>query len=131
MPDHKTFYELNLNQKLRNLKLIYKINAFVHAGIEKKHFDAAKTTDINVINKIMTHFYQELTFKNQKSMRYPMQRKIGSAVWLQWWYDYKRKGIEYCDKVYETLDPLQSYTMIVGHYFPSSEQKIFNDCNEV
>ena len=131
MPDYQRFYELKLHQKLRELKLIYKINGFifVHAGIEKKHLDAAGTTDINQINKFMSQYFADLTFNNQNNAQFTKERKVASAVWLQWLHNHKQKGIEYCDKVNQVLDILHSHTMIVGHYFPSSEKKIFNDCD--
>ena len=131
MPDYQQFYQLKLDQKLKKLKLIYKINGFifVHAGIEKKHLDAAGTTDINQINELMTQYFADLTFDNKNSAQFAKERKIASAVWLQWLHDYKRKGIKYCDKVHQVLDILDSHTMIVGQYYPSSQKTIFNDCN--
>merc|ERR1712154_190348 len=58
------------------------------------------------------------------------QRKVATMVWLQWLHDYKRYDVDFCDKVHEVLDILNAHTMIVGHYFPSSEETIFNHCDD-
>merc|ERR1712228_316219 len=132
MPDYEMFYELGVVEKLRKLQLIYSVNGFVfvHAGIERKHLEAAKTANIEEINALMSGYLEQLTFENQDDSRFAVQRKVASMVWLQWLHDFKRKGVEYCDKVHDVLDLLNAHTMVVGHYFPSSEQRIFSRCEQ-
>merc|ERR1712154_44296 len=65
-----------------------------------------------------------------ENSQFAAQRKVATMVWLQWLHDYKRYDVDFCDKVHEVLDLLNAHTMIVGHYFPSSEQTIFNQCDE-
>jgi len=131
MPDYRKFYRLKLADKLRKLRLIYNVNGFIftHAGIEKKHLDVAGTTDIEEINRMMTTYYDRVAFENQNSPEFAVHRKIASAVWLQWFHDFNRKGTEYCHRAHEVLDMLGGHTLVVGHYFPSSEGQIVHDCD--
>ena len=131
MPDYDTFEQLQLTNHLRELQLIYKINGFIfaHAGIEKKHLDIAQSTNIQQINGWMSAYFKDITFENQEHAQYSMERKIATAVWLQWYHDYKRQNTTYCDRVYEVLEALNAHTMIVGHYFPSSQVTITHDCD--
>ena len=131
MPDYKEFYRLRLADKLRKLRLIYNVNGFIftHAGIEKKHLNVAGTTDINEINRMMADYYDHIEFGNQNSPEFAVHRKIASAVWLQWYHDFNRKGTAYCHRAHEVLDMLGGHTLVVGHYFPSSEGQIVSDCD--
>merc|ERR1712130_232717 len=131
MPDYKQFHKLKMSDQLRKLRLIYKINGFVftHAGIEKKHLDAAGTTNINELNEMMSDYFQSVTFKNQDANQWQTERKVASTVWLQWLHDHKRQNTPYCHKVDQVLDLLDAHTIIVGHYFPSSLQSIGSKCN--
>ena len=132
MPDFELFYEKGLNEKLRKLQLIYSVNGFVfvHAGIERKHLEAANTANIEEINELMAVYLKRVTFANQNDLEFAVQRKVASMVWLQWLHDYKRSNIQFCDKVHEVLDLLHAHTMVVGHYFPSSQQSIFSECDQ-
>lgn len=132
MPDYELFDALGLNDKLRSLRLIFKVNGFVfvHAGIEAKHLKAAKTTNIEEINALMRAYFAQVNFANDDEPQFAIQRKVATMVWLQWLHDYRRKGLDFCDKVNEVLDLLRCHTMIVGHYFPSSEQRVSVECDD-